>query len=354
VTFDADDLLVGPRGRHLLLDLAHRLDERMWRIWFDSARHPDDPERRRALATALQHVDVTGLRDRLTSLDLVLPMDDTVSAAMGWQPPRDEDVVAADPAVIEALRPIAEAVAASSAVDWWSSPADPAGLRCTSRFGDGRQASDPKFTGAAEELISWRAKELDDDRRARRTRPDDPAAPWGGHWWSIPAGADLPTTTRPLPSIGSVKLLWEEDGFGQQEALIWEVEPTRAPRIFEIDGPCAWIDLVRRYPLDVSWSRRQDWYRVTGRDGAWLIPDWEAVSHDWDAVHLSVLGYLATATRLLEVGDGSSATLLAGWDPDQSWWLTDILTVSAGPSRWRVAEDAHDPLLEWEQVDRPQ
>lgn len=350
MTFDADDLLVGPRGRHLCLDLAKHVHEPTISAWFSAGRHPDDPARRVALATALEQVDVAGLRDRLTSLDLVLPMDATVSAAMGWQPPHDQDVVAADPAVIEALRPIAEAVASSPATDWWSSSADPDELRCTSRFDTDLPASIPKLTGAEEELTSWRAKELDGEAEARATRPDDPAAPWGGHWWSIPAGADLPTTTRPLPSIGSVKLLWEEDSFGQREAMIWAVEPTRAPRVYEIDGPSAWIDLVRHYPLDVTWSRRQDWYRVTGRDGPWLIPDWEAVSHDWDAVHLTVLGYLTTATRLLEV-DAGTATLLAGWDPDQSWWLTDILTISAGPTRWQIAEDAHEPLLEWQQVE---
>jgi hypothetical protein len=49
-------------------------------------------------------------------------------------------------------------------------------------------------------------------------------------------------------------------------------------------------------------------------------------------VHLSVAGYLATAGRRLPVGD--AGTVLAGWDPDQTYWLTDILTLGGPASTW--------------------
>lgn len=271
-------------------------------------------------------------------LALADPMDESIGAAMGWQQPGDEDVVAADPAVVEALHDIAAMIAAAPAAAWWASGVDLDALRCTARYDEHYLPAEPLLTGSAARLAAWREQELTDDRRARAERPDRPDASWSGTWWSTPGAGRLPTTTRPLRGVGAVHLLWEEDSFGQPEALIWPVGPMRPSRVYEIDGPSAWTELVRRYPLDVTWARRQDWYRVTGRDGVWLIPDWSAVRRDYDAVHLTVLGYLATATRLLAVVDGT-ATVLAGWDPDQTWWLTDTLTLAEPePTRWRLSD----------------
>jgi len=73
-------------------------------------------------------------------------------------------------------------------------------------------------------------------------------------------------------------------------------------------------------------------WRVTRWTGTWLIPDFTAVAEDYDAVHLSIAGYLATAGRVLPVGD--SCTVLAGWDPDQTYWLTDTLTVAGPATIW--------------------
>jgi hypothetical protein len=51
------------------------------------------------------------------------------------------------------------------------------------------------------------------------------------------------------------------------------------------------------------------------------MPRWPAVARDWDGVHLSVAGYLATAGRALPVG--AARTLLGGWNPDETYWLAD-------------------------------
>ncbi len=87
----------------------------------------------------------------------------------------------------------------------------------------------------------------------------------------------------------------------------------------------------------------------TGRAGTWLIPDWSAVAADWDAVHVSVAGYLTTATRALPVADGTAATMLAGWNPDQTWWLTDILaTTTPHPAEsWHNPEDPDGSDFGW-------
>jgi hypothetical protein len=339
----ADDLLIGPRGRGLCMAVAHRLSEDVW--WARQRGDAGEPE---VLIQVLEGVDptpVSGWRDPLAFLD---PMDWSVSNAMYWQAPHQEDVVAADPGVIAALRPVADAVASSLVSAWWSTPVDLAALRYTSRFDDEHPPSPPTLTGARDRLDRWRAEVLEEERAAAADRPADVTAPLSGHWWSVPAMASLVTTTRPLEGLGSIELAWEEDSFGQRRAVIWPLMTTRTPRVWEIDGPEAWVRLVDRYPLDVTNARRHDWYRTTGRVGRWRIPDWRAVADEWDAVHASVTGYLATATRALAVGDGESATVLAGCNPDQTWWLTDVLAATAPhPESWHSADDPSGPDVAW-------
>ena len=72
-------------------------------------------------------------------------------------------------------------------------------------------------------------------------------------------------------------------------------------------------------------QRRHDWYRATGREGRWVIPEWAAVAERYDGVHLSVEGYLEAATTAIPVSDGW-ASVIAGCDPDTTWWLSDAVT----------------------------
>lgn len=107
--------------------------------------------------------------------------------------------------------------------------------------------------------------------------------------------------------------------------------------MYEVSQPGDWVDLVARYPLDVDRSRRHDWWRTTGSQGPWLIPDWSAVAADYHGVHLTVLGYLGTAGRALPVGQG--ATLLAGWGPDVTYWLADVLDQASSPITWSRSKE---------------
>ena len=68
---------------------------------------------------------------------------------------------------------------------------------------------------------------------------------------------------------------------------------------------------------------------------------------DWDAVHVCVAGYLTTAGIAIPVGDGAS-TMLAGWDPDATWWLTDVLSLAGAPQDWRADRQAP---LGWAQAE---
>ena len=65
--------------------------------------------------------------------------------------------------------------------------------------------------------------------------------------------------------------------------------------------------------------------------------DFAAVAADYDAVHLSVAGYLTIAGRALSVNDGH--TVLAGWDPDQTFWLTEVLAASGPGTNWLDLDD---------------
>jgi hypothetical protein len=147
-------------------------------------------------------------------------------------------------------------------------------------------------------------------------------------------------TTRGLPSLGAVGLALAEDGLGWQQARCWPVAVRGGARVYEIGGPGQWAGLAGRYPLEVSRSRRHDWWRATGRAGRWLIPDYAAVAADWDAIHVSVAGYLTTAGLPIAVG-GGAYTMLAGWDPDATWWLNDVLSFTSPPHNWR--QDDHKP-----------
>jgi hypothetical protein len=156
-------------------------------------------------------------------------------------------------------------------------------------------------------------------------------------WWSMPPPA-LVRTTRSLGADGPAGLWWVEDSMGRDEAVATPVDAYPA-RVVELDGPDDWADLCRRHPLDVSASRRHDWYRVTGRDGRWVVPDWTAVAAEADAVHLTVRGYLSAATRLIDVGDGM-ASVLAGWNPDETYWFRGMAARPADARRWCLVDDA--------------
>lgn len=104
-------------------------------------------------------------------------------------------------------------------------------------------------------------------------------------------------------------------------------------------GYQAWERLVTGYPETATATYRHTW-AWTGWDGEWLVPRWPAVAADWDGVHLSVAGYLSTAGRLLPAG--SARTLLAGWNPDETYWLADVIASFGEAQAWY--NPSRDPL----------
>jgi hypothetical protein len=165
---------------------------------------------------------------------LVDPMDETVSHAMYLQPPHDEEAITADPAVTTALRRCrCDRVRVRDGIVEQCDRSEPVVVHELVRPRPGTLAPP---TGLAERLQGWRERTLAADRDAARNRPAEPAAPFSGQWWSTPAMASLVTATRPLLGLGSVELMWQEDSSGPGGASIWTLEPTRTPRVWEIDG----------------------------------------------------------------------------------------------------------------------
>ena len=324
-------LLDGPRGRRLCLSLVAAGDDSLWALAYHAAQSPSElPALVDGIATAPVSLDPAALLDAL---------ENAVSSAMYWQPPDETDTMLLHAALRAALEPVAQRIVGSAAAAWWSTPVAVGDQRHVRWTGE---SSIPPLTlgDTAQRLAVWKANARADEARAASRAPAA-SANFGGEWWSIPAFASLATTTRGLPGLGAAKLRLVEDSLGWGEADVTPLRPLATSRTFEITGPAAWADLVGRYPLDVTLSRRHDWWRVTGHDGRWLIPDWQAVASDFDGVHLTVAGYLATAGRALPVGD--AATVLAGWDPDETYWLGDVLEPAGEPVQWRRDVSVNGP-----------
>jgi hypothetical protein len=263
----------------------------------------------------------------------------SVNTAMYWQPPDDDDALLLDSGLAALLTPVAEALLVARTASWWATPMASNDQQWTQFLADDEEARLPILSGARERLRAWHKDQLSRNADFRSIRDGlHPQIPAGlentsGIWWSSPTRWDVPVTTRELAGTGPVGLWLVEDFHSWTRAACWPVTAERPVRVYEINDPQSWADLVRRHPLDVTDSRQPDWKRTTGRVGSWLIPDWPSVATEFDAVHVTVYGYLTTAGRAVAVGD-DSATLMAGWAPDETWWLTDVLRTDGEAVGW--------------------
>jgi hypothetical protein len=329
----AESILSGSRGRRFCVAVACALEPGLDRALFGALVHPENDGVRDALASVLAVVD-PGPIVGSSELELLAPFIEAVDAARYWQEPDEVDRLLLDDRLVGLLGPVASELAAAPATAWWTSPMAPSLQRLVRWGGVAVSPGD-----ASSRLDRWRADTLDDEHRARN-RPGNVAAALSGRWWSTPTPVDLVTSTRSLSELGALKLALVEDGFVWEHAIVSRVVPERGVRIYEITSPEAWAELVDSYPLDVGLSRRHDWLRATGVESRWFIPDWVEVSADFDGVHLSGHGYLCTAGRALAVRDGH--TVLAGWSPDETHWLTDRVSEVGPETAWRRAAGSNE------------
>jgi hypothetical protein len=332
-------LLAGPRGRRLLLQLAALLDEEVSGALM-LLGHELDPGRGTARlmltlgdreAPRVSPGDLVDLLERISRSPLdeeLLPaaLQESVDSARYWQEPDGVDALAALPALRESLRPLARAVAATATAGGWGRPAAPL-QHVLEEAGPGA----PQLSGPHGDVARWGRLTREDEARAAVERPSDPREPWSGQWWSMPLGLHVSHDHVPA----ALDLI--EDGTGADEFV---TTPVSGPgRCLEITGAEDWVRLCRELPLEVTASRRHDWFRTTGVDGRWVVPDWERVAERWDAVHLTVLGYLSGATRALGVAPGVGS-VIAGWDPGATVRLAPGAPDAAGPpQRWRREQE---------------
>jgi hypothetical protein len=324
----AAQLLSGPRGREVCA-----------RVALQQSQDLDLPHDGYQTATLLGHLDqvdtaaIAALRD---PLDLMAALSRSVDSAMYWQEPHEENQLLDDPLIVTALEPVARALAAAPAAHWWWSPVD-LEQQAISRWLDRGQAKRPELVGVRERLERWRSDTIAEEERAAKERPAAFDANYSGSWWSTPVLADITTTSRRIGGLPAAQLELVEDSMGWTSARVAAVRIRPEAKIYEISDPADWVELVERHPLDVDRSRRHDWWRATGGTGPWQIPDWLAVSRDHDGVHLSVIAYLAGAGRALPTRHGQ--TVLAGFDPDLTYWLTDNPIETSQPNTWKALDD---------------
>ncbi|MGO4252593.1 hypothetical protein AB4Y81_10045 [Paenarthrobacter sp. TAF1] len=352
---DAEFLLRGPRGRRLCLELAIEADPFIRRAALElgynldpgagssrvmlrlsgSPGHELEPVPAiptvADVAAGIASLDVGAVSSALVQYSLQRSVD----TARYWQPPDGEDVLAGTDAVTAALAHVAAGLLASDATHWWHQGFQPSQWAI-----DWRPASDPAPLprNPQQTLAEWARKERAEEARAAWERPKDPQANFSGEWWSIAHG--LVQTVPRIPEGLSLV----EDSLGWEDATTIPVSGTG--RILDIHTAEDWTALCRAFPLEVSASRRHDWFRTTARHGRWVIPDWELAAAEWDAVHLTVTGYLNAAGRALAV-DQDTATVIAGWDPGSTLWLTDVARESQQPRQYWHRPANQD---EWTQI----
>jgi hypothetical protein len=195
--------------------------------------------------------------------------------------------------------PVAEALARSGETKWWDSPVELGAQRLTAeeeRSAEGR-ITPPVFQDSVT------------------------GSPEHGVWWSIP---DRPTTTRgDLQGLPSVTLACREGHISYEERWsVWSIEVPEEARVYEVSNLDDWVRLVERHKALASSESRREWATSTRYSGTWAMPDWAGVMNSWDGVHISLLGYLSAAYRKADV-DGS-AVYLAGWNPDETAWLSKV------------------------------
>jgi hypothetical protein len=93
----------------------------------------------------------------------------------------------------------------------------------------------------------------------------------------------------------------------------WRLDVLPAARVYEVHGPQDWNSLCLAYPAPSCMAY------PTCRPDALIEPDWQVVSQDWDAVHLSVGGLLTTDR--VRWGMPGAQTHLFGWDVESCTWL---------------------------------
>ncbi|MDN5731622.1 MAG: hypothetical protein L0I94_10640 [Yaniella sp.] len=366
-------LLSGPRGRRLLLEYALaselannpvRTEDTFGHAVVVASRHLE-PGNNTTAVFGWHNSDIPPLEvkpaqvaERLNTLELFEPtpqlLRQALVAAVGnaryWQEPDGEDLLAAAPDMYLGLQRVAQHIATSQLTAWWCTPAYiPA--QYAVQWEDARLPAIPDDIQAA--LLAARHRERTEEHTARTERDADPTANWTGEWWSHPPKT-MPSSTRLLCDGSPAGLWFVEDHLGWEGADSVELIAPKDASVFEIHGADDWAELCARFPLEVTAQKRHDWYRTTGRTGRWVLPDWVQVADHYDAVHLQVGAYLAVAGVAIPVNHRTgSASVIAGWNPDETYWFSSNITYGNEGICWALKDDGTEMVWKPAPTRRP-
>lgn len=218
--------------------------------------------------------------------------------------------------VQEVFVDVAKALTLAPAASWWWTPF----ARDHQLYVGSRTGSPPPSGVIVKRLAEEAGREI--------ARPIEPIGASSGSasgiWWSIPSSHQLLSTCldtkNGLPPT-SVFLAsdWSpgDEGSGYS---VWRSLPKEDARIYEIDRPVDWTNLVQRYPSSPV-GYRPDWERISRIAGPWIVPDWSLFSEDWDGLYVSIDGFLSSDGLAQQVESGY--TMLAGAVPWQTLWFSD-------------------------------
>jgi hypothetical protein len=324
----SEHLLHGPRGRRLCWELVDQLT-------FDrTGRYELFPMRLSAPGGAVPLKEMVAFCNEKLAIAMAYPLEEridghlllallrsVVGSARYWQPPDEVDQWLMECEVAKVLRPVATAIASHPLTRWWASDIARDSQHCIVPTLAKSIAYDP-----ARALSDWVAS-----IRSETTRWTGPHA--SGVWWTGPVSPLIAQTTRAHPGWGIVGLSLIEDAPGLRDLATAPSSIKRDVRVFEVHTTNDWRTLVKLAPLDVTRARGNDWSATTGLDRQWLVPHWEKIAEKIDGIHLSLGGYLALAGVPIEMEPGVTS-LIAGWNPDTTYWITDVIAHDGAIVDW--------------------
>lgn len=326
------ELLAGPRGRRLILEYAlaselsrdpDRSDLTFGYAAMHAGRelshhpHRSAPARRSALDAA----------DRLALADIAEPTPELLRAALAaasgnaryWDTPDGLDMLASLPEMQRGMHHTAERVLASPLTAWWR---DPAPL-------------DAQFS------VQWAQNGVEGQSLQPSGDATFDVARWTDAWASRPEQTTYPST-RPLSDDAPAGLWFVEDSNGWERARSAKLALPGDASVFEIRRAEDWAGLCARFPRDVTEQKQDDWRRATAYEGSWTLPDWTSVAEHYDGVHLQVSAYLGAAGTPIFIDEQrATASMIAGWNPDETHWFIDV-EPAGDYTYWALVDDGSD------------
>lgn len=174
------------------------------------------------------------------------------------------------------------------------------------------------------------------DERARRSIHDRCITPVVGRRlaWHKPANGGLWTSTFG-ETDGWIDFMDSEQHYFDQDPEQWRwwlLIPRPQARIYTVDDRDDLIKLVNAYPGTSSVRNGHEARLTKTLDLFGRFPDWEAVSKDYDGVHLTSRGQGATRSPI------EGAPNLSGWDCESTLWFRWAFSAIVQTSQGTVYE----------------